>query len=91
MAELPGAQTQPATPDQSRADYLWSVAGKKLGYMAGKLALGFVSSAGVMHLAYKYGWEVHPEQIQIEVTSGVALMLHALHDYLKVKTGKSWL
>lgn len=87
MADSQEQKQEPAT----QADYLWSVAGKKLAYLAGKLALGFVSSAGFMRLAYKYGWNVHPDQVVMAVTSGVALIVHGVHDYLKVKTAKSWL
>jgi len=74
-----------------QSDYLWSIAGKRLGYMAGKGATALAGSVVATHLAYKYGWNVHLEVLQAIVAGVVLLVTEWIHDWLKVKTGISWL
>lgn len=78
-------------PTQSKSQYLWSVAGKKLGYMLAKGVTALASSAFATHLAYQLGWEIQLPTLQAGAAGVALLATEWLHDFLKVKTGKSWL
>lgn len=85
--QTPDAQT--ATP--AKSNYLLSVAGKKISYMAGKGAVALAGSAFATHLAYKYGLNITLPTLQASVAGATLMSLEWLHDFVKVKTGKSWL
>ncbi len=78
-------------PIQSKPDYLWSVAGKKLGYMLAKGVTALASSAVATHLAYQLGWNIQLPTLQAGAAGVALLATEWLHDYLKVKTGFTWL
>ena len=75
----------------SPSDYLWSVAAKKISIMAGKAGVALIGTAIARKLAYKYGFNVNIETFQAQIAGAILLGTEWLHDWLKVKTGKSWL
>lgn len=76
---------------QTKSDYLWSVAAKKLGYMVAKGVTALASSALATHMAYQLGWNIQLPTLQAGAAGVALLATEWLHDILKVKTGLSWL
>lgn len=92
MADLPGVTPPEAAPqEQSQADYLWSVAGKKVSLDVSKGAAALLGAFLARTAAYKWGLNVHVEQFQGEVAIATLAGMAWLHDFLKAKFKISWL
>jgi len=59
--------------------------------MAVKGVTAIAGSALATHLAYQYGFNITLPKLQAGVGLAVLTAMEWLHDFLKVKTGKSWL
>lgn len=76
---------------KSKGNYLLSVAAKKVSIMAGKGAVALASSTFATHLAYQYGFNITLPTLQASVAGATLLVLEWAHDFIKVKTGVTWL
>lgn len=78
-------------PQQPFADYLWSVAAKKISLDVAKVVVGLVTSLAVKAVLDKYGIFVDREKLMGGVTTLVMVVLSWAHDYAKAKLGVAWL
>lgn len=86
MTDSPGLGSQ-----NIQADYLWSVAAKKVSYMIVKGVVALAGSSLATQIGTKYGIALNPTVLQSSVAIGTLGVVEWIHDYLKVKTGKNWL
>lgn len=78
-------------PRQPFADYLWSVAAKKISLDVAKVLVGLLTSLAVKAVLDKYGIFIDREKLMGGITVLVTSGLSWAHDYLKVKYGIAWL
>ena len=72
-------------------NWLWQVALKKVAYAVAKGAIALLASSKLLPIIEAHG--VHVDQAALSVALPTTLfgLLEAAHDWLKVKTGMSWL
>lgn len=72
-------------------NWLWSVALKKVAYAVAKLLITLLTSIKVEGMLKQHGINVDIPAITIALPATLYGGLEAIHDYLKLKTGISWL
>lgn len=66
------------------ADWEWKVAGKKVAYLLGKLAVAGLTYGKAAVLQQKLGIHIDPTTFEAGVTALVMSGIEALHDILKL-------